>query len=100
MNYGLAKFIPLNPVEHENELRTIILKHMGSTHGNPTQWVVDAVAEAYQQGFGVGFNAGTVAARTPPPPPPQFKVQIQPGHRLHREPADVVDVDVKLIGKS
>ena len=50
-------FIPLNPQEHDNVLRGLIVKHMGSTQGNPTQWVVNAVHEAYQMGFDEGFRA-------------------------------------------
>ena len=82
---NLAKYIPLNPIEHENELRTIILKHMGSTQGNPTQWVVNAVAEAFQQGFGVGFDAGTMARVSKPPPPPAYQVQMPVAERVNPE---------------
>lgn len=58
MPQDLAKYIPLNPVEHDNMLRTIIVSHMGTTDGNPTAWVVKAVHEAFQRGFGLGFKTG------------------------------------------
>ena len=53
----LAKFLPHNIQEFENEMRALIASHQGLGSGNPTQWVVNAVIEAYQRGFGVGFNA-------------------------------------------
>jgi hypothetical protein len=52
----LAKFNPHNAAEFENEMRALIVSHMGLGQGNPTQWVVNAVCEAFQRGFGVGFN--------------------------------------------
>ena len=82
----LAKFLPHNIQEFENDMRALIASHQGLGSGNPTQWVVDAVVEAFQRGFGLGFDAGTKAANTAPPPPPAYRVQIPPGHRLHREP--------------
>jgi len=82
---NLAKFIPLNPIEHENELRTIILKHQGSTSGNPTQWVVDACAEVFQRGFGLGFDAGTMS-RVSIPPKPRFQVEMPGDVRSGQEP--------------
>ncbi len=83
---ALAKFIPLNPMEHENMLRTIIVKHQGSTSGNPTQWVVDAVNEAYNAGFGLGFDVGLKNAMREPPAPPAFKVQLPDGVTAGYEP--------------
>lgn len=53
-----AKFLPHNVQEFENDMRALIVKHMGLGQGNPTQWVVNAVCEAYQRGFGVGFGTG------------------------------------------
>lgn len=50
------KYIPINPIEHENELRSIIIAHMGSTHGNPSQWVVDAANRAHEAGFANGWQ--------------------------------------------
>ena len=86
---SLAKYIPLNAVEHENMLRTIIIAHMGTNQGNPTNWVVDAVAEAFQRGFGTGFNAGMAAAKAPPAPPPAFRVAFEDesrGRSADRQP--------------
>lgn len=74
---GVAKYLPLNQVEHENMLRSIIASHQGPCDGNPSMWVVHAVAEAFQRGFGTGFNAGLAAANSPPPPPPAFKVAFE-----------------------
>lgn len=76
---AMAKFIPINVQEHDNELRTIIVKHMGTGGGNPTQWVVNACHEAFQRGFGLGFDTGIKAANTRPPPPPPYRVDI-PDH--------------------
>lgn len=81
-----AKYIPINPVEHENMIRTIIGAHQGSMDGNPTMWVVRAVDEAFQRGFGVGFNAGTMARVPKPPAPPAFRVQIPQGDIVDAEP--------------
>lgn len=53
----LAKFEPHNAQEFENEMRALIVSHMGLGQGNPTQWVVAAVCEAFQRGFGTGFAA-------------------------------------------
>lgn len=58
MNQPPAKFLPHNAQEFENEMRALIVSHMGLGEGNPTGWVVKAVCEAYQRGFGVGFAAG------------------------------------------
>lgn len=96
MNQPLAKFLPHNAQEFENEMRALIVSHMGLGEGNPTGWVVKAVCEAYQRGFGVGFAAGQYATVSAPPP---FKVEIPPGNRLYRqEPAaDVVDVQARQL---
>ena len=64
----LAKFNPHNPQEFENDMRALIVSHMGLGQGNPTQWVVNAVCEAYQRGFGLGFQAGSRMQHASPPP--------------------------------
>jgi hypothetical protein len=61
------KFIPINPQEHDNMIRSIAVAHMGMGQGNPTQWVISAMHEAYQKGFALGFSA---AQRTTPNSPP------------------------------
>jgi hypothetical protein len=66
MNTPLAKFLPHNVQDFENEMRALIVSHVGLGQGNPTQWVVNAVCEAYQRGFGVGFGAGKGTLPTPP----------------------------------
>ena len=63
----LAKFNPYNPQEFENDMRALIVSHMGLGQGNPTQWVVNAVCEAFQRGFGHGFQAGSAMQRQSPP---------------------------------
>lgn len=91
----IAKFIPLNPVEHENMLRTIILAHQGSTSGNPTQWVVDAVAEAFQKGFALGFKTGQM--RMQPAPEPAYAVAFErPGLRERRAAEKATEVPPAL----
>lgn len=75
MNNQPALFLPHNAQEFENDMRALIIKHMGLGEGNPTGWVVKAVCEAYQRGFGVGFAAGQ---RTPIAPAPTTRVHPQP----------------------
>lgn len=53
-----VKFLPHNPQEFENDMRALIVSHMGLGQGNPTQWVVNAVVEAYQRGFSDGYLTG------------------------------------------
>jgi hypothetical protein len=62
-----AKFLPHNAQEFENEMRALIVSHMGLGQGNPTQWVVTAVCEAYQRGFALGFATGQHSTVSPPP---------------------------------
>lgn len=74
-----AKFLPINVQEHDNVLRTIAVKYMGTNQGNPSQWVVDALHEAYQSGFGQGFEAGAAFATVQPKATPQYRVQLPRG---------------------
>jgi hypothetical protein len=64
-----VKFLPHNIQEHDNAMRALIASHMGTTGGNPTQWVVDAVHEAFARGFSLGFTTGQGATVSRPPAP-------------------------------
>lgn len=52
-----------------DDMRAIAVKHMGMGQGNPTYWVVMALHEAFQRGFGVGFAAGQHGTQAPPAAP-------------------------------
>lgn len=75
-----ARYLPYNAQEHDNDMRALAIAHMGSNCGNPTQWVVDALHEAFQRGFALGFESGYKVSKAPPPPPPAFRVQLPSSH--------------------
>lgn len=72
---SIAKFVPMNIQEHEDMLRAIVNSHMGVGGGNPTRWVVEAVAEAFQRGFALGFQTGQLRMQ---PKLPEYGVQFEP----------------------
>lgn len=51
-------FLPHNRQEHDNDIRALVGRHMGNDFSNPTQWVVDAVHEAFRIGFSMGAEVG------------------------------------------
>ena len=62
-----TRALAANPQEVDNKLRMMVSKHMGSlAQGNPSQWVMDAVHEAFQLGFGLGRYAAPPAAQAQP----------------------------------
>lgn len=85
----LAKYLPHNAQEFENDMRALIVSHMGLGQGNPTQWVVSAVCEAFQRGFGEGFRAGGMqrvarpreAEQDPSADHPAYKVVLPAGEQ-------------------
>ena len=88
----MNQYLPLNPQEHDNDIRTLVVKHMGMGQGNPTQWVVDAVHEAFQRGFSVGLQAGLKMASHPPAPAPAFRVASPALAPASRASEDVIEV--------
>lgn len=47
-------YVPHNMQEFEDDMRVIVNRHMGFGGGNPSQWVVNAVIEAFQRGVAIG----------------------------------------------
>ena len=72
-----ARFIPLNPQDHDNYIRSIAISHMGLGQGNPSTWVIQAMHEVHQRAFSMGFDAGFKAANTPSAAQ-AYKVAIDP----------------------
>jgi len=73
-------FIPINPQEHDNMIRSIAVAHMGMGQGNPTQWVINAMHEAYQKGFALGLSISKSAGPREPSVP-------QAARAIERTPA-------------
>lgn len=88
-----ALFLPHNAQEFENDMRALIVKHMGLGEGNPTGWVVKAVCEAYQRGFGAGFAVGQ---RTPIAPSPATRVYPQAQALTLAERVDGSEANLRL----
>jgi len=72
VNQPITPYLPHNGQDHDNDMRAIAMKHMGMGQGNPSQWVVMALHEAFQRGFGMGLSAG------------QQRQQPDPGRPGHR----------------
>jgi hypothetical protein len=71
-----ARFIPYNAQEHDNDMRALAISHMGTGIGNPSQWVVTALHEAFQRGFALGFTSAQQMMASPPTPPPRFRIAL------------------------
>lgn len=79
-------YLPHNVQEHDNMLRAMIVGHMGTAHGNPTQWVVDAMHECWQRAYAEGLAMGK---QMRPAAQPDVSVVARRIEFVGEEPAEV-----------
>lgn len=99
---SVMHYIPHNVQEFDDDLRAIVIKHMGTGQGNPTQWVVNAVAEAFQRGVGIGMSMPYAQqapeqrqqARQYADEVPRTAVILARSTSTAASPGDVIDVEV------